>query len=182
MTTSTSQTMALSLWLMTMSPMIMASFLCTYSVFFACLLGSYGVFVTVTSLNYGEFLGRARQCLQDILSLPMVVHVWIVAELLLPEYSAVIWWLYEVYFTLTTIFSFVKECVARFKTLGWKGKLLLLFVLLAIIVPFAEAVSCINILFVSPMTNNHSSPSSILSLCHLLYRQELPVVGDIELE
>ena len=141
MTTSTSQTMALSLWLMTMSPMIMASFLCTYSVYFACLLGSYGVFVTVTtSLNYGEFLGRARQCLEFIQSLPKMVLVWILVELF-PDYSAGLWWLYEVYFTLTTIFSFVKACAARIKTLGWKEKLLLLFiVLLYVIVPVA--VSC----------------------------------------
>ena len=90
-----------------------------------------------TSLNYGEFLGRARQCLEFIQSLPKMVLVWILVELF-PDYSAGLWWLYEVYFTLTTIFSFVKACA---KTLGWKEKLLLLFiVLLYVIVPVA--VSC----------------------------------------
>ena len=133
--------MAFSLWLMPMAPMLMASLLIyTCPTFFACLVGSYGVYVTVTPLNYVVCLGTAHECLGFIQSLPKVVLVWILVQLF-PDYSAGLWWLYEVYFTLTTIFSFVKACAARIKTLGWKEKLLLLFiVLLYVIVPVA--VSC----------------------------------------
>ena len=128
---------------MPMAPMLMASLLIyTCPTFFACLVGSYGVYVTVTPLNYSECLGTAHECLEFIQSVPKVVLVWILVELF-PDYSAGLWWLYEVYFTLTTIFSFVKACTARIKALGWTGKLLLLLVLLAIIVPVVHAVSYI---------------------------------------
>ena len=129
--------MAFSLWLMSMAPMLMASLIYTCPNSFACLVCFYGVIVTVTPLNYVECLGTAHECLGFIQSLPKVVLVWILVQLF-PDYSVGLWWLYEVYFTLTTIFSFVKACA---KTLGWKEKLLLLFiVLLYVIVPVA--VSC----------------------------------------